>query len=181
MCNEWRIRSLGLEISGSTPSVSYEYVIKSPLMWRKLPDIFKNLSTANKQVKCSQHPVQCHCLFTPLCGIISWMTIRFEWRPIEILKRKSKLFTCTPRNVYISSGNISAVTFTNSKERFKAEPSGRLVCSSSLIGITGLNSASAWTSVSYEYRVLSGRCFCDWPIPRLEDSESTCVCVCVCD
>ena len=44
------------------------------------------------------------------------------------------------------------------------------VCGRSLAGISGLNYAMSWKSVSSVFCVLSGRGLCDGPIPRPEES-----------
>jgi len=43
----------------------------------------------------------------------------------------------------------------------------------SLAGIASLNPAGTWMSVSCDFCVLSGRCLCDVPITRPEESYRT--------
>jgi hypothetical protein len=47
------------------------------------------------------------------------------------------------------------------------------------LAVAGSNPAGAWLSLSCKCCVLSGRCVCDRPIPRPEESQRVCVCVCV--
>jgi hypothetical protein len=57
-----------------------------------------------------------------------------------------------------------------------AARSKALVCARSLAGVASSNpSRGAWISVSCEHYVLSGRSFCDGPIPHPEQPYRVCV------
>jgi hypothetical protein len=58
----------------------------------------------------------------------------------------------------------------------KADPSGR-----SRAGIMGSNPVGSMGSVSCECCFLSGKCICNGPIPRPEESCRMCTCVIECD